>query len=55
MMSMMIKINTDVNNKKMKIDIVKSEIKSSDIKIFIQDSNGLFTSYFHHMIKTYIW
>ena len=51
----MIKINTDVNDKKMKIDIVKSEIESSDIKIFIQNSNGLCTSYFHYMIKTYIW
>jgi len=52
---MMIKINIDVNDKKMKIDIVKSEVESSDIKIFIPNSNSLYISCFHHMIKTYIW
>jgi len=34
------------------IDVVKSEIKSSDIEVFIQNSDGLYASYFHYMIKT---
>ena len=39
----------------MKIDVVKSKIWSSDIEVFIQNSDGLCASYFHHMIKTYTW
>ena len=35
------------------IDVVKSEIEFLDIEVFIQNNNGLYTSYFHYMIKTY--
>ena len=48
------KINIYVNDKKMKINVVKSQVQFLNIKVFIQDSNGLYTSYFYHMIKTHI-
>ena len=35
-------------------DIVKFEIQFSDTKVFIQNSDGLCTSYFYYMIKTCI-
>jgi len=47
-------INTDINDKKIKIDIVKSKVEFSDIKVFIQNSNNLCASCFHHIIKTHI-
>jgi len=36
-------------------NVVKSEVSFSDIKVFIQNSDNLYTNYFHHMIKTHIW
>jgi len=36
-----------------KIDVVKSKIQSSDMKVFIQNSDSLYISYFHHIIKTH--
>ena len=36
------------------IIIIKSEIWFLDTKVFIQNSDGLYTSYLYHIIKTYI-
>ena len=51
----MIKMNTDVNDNEkllllMKTNIIKSKIRSSDTKIFIQNSNKLCTSCFHYLV-----
>ncbi len=37
---------------KMKINIIKSE-EFLDIKVFIQNSDSLYASYFHYIIKTH--
>ena len=37
----------------MKIDVVKSEVQSSDTEVYIQKSDGLCASCCHHMIKTH--
>jgi len=47
------------NNKKNKKENKKKlslllSVLTSDIKVFIQNSNGTCASYFHHMIKTCI-
>ena len=50
------KINTDVNNnEKIKIDIVKPRVWFSDLEIFIQNNDSLYTRYFYYMVKTCIW
>ena len=34
-------------------DVIKSEVLSSGIEVYIQNSDGLCTSWFYHMIKAH--
>jgi len=36
-------------------NVIKFEILFSDTKVYIQNSNSLYTSYFYYTIKTCIW